>query len=290
VDRWLSLLKYPILVIILVFTYRTAELVFRGYDPCYALISRHGQDITHWAYVVTGVILVASLMIVMPFCRWLCPLAAVLNPFSRFGLTRIKRDEESCISCGECTAVCPTAIPIDRVRQVTAARCLSCLNCIEACPSRHDGAIHWGPPARLGRSWPMGALIAILLFCTSAAVATTYLLPIPSFIKTRGDQPAVTAAAELRIHNLACRGNANLLVYYLERDDVFALSGYLKLEAWPGPGAAKVRITYEPSRCSEAALQQAITEPYYDDLVATWRPSPFQVEGHDPLALEPVDP
>ena len=102
VDGWLSLLKYVLLAVILFFTYRSAELVFRAFDPCYALISRHGTDITFWAYVVAGAVVVASLFMVMPFCRWLCPLAAVLNPFSRVGLTRIKRDSDACLDCGEC--------------------------------------------------------------------------------------------------------------------------------------------------------------------------------------------
>ena len=78
-DRVLSLLKYVVLGVILLATWRTGELVFRGYDPCYALISRHGTDITVWAYVVTGMIAVASLVVAMPFCRWFCPFATVQN-------------------------------------------------------------------------------------------------------------------------------------------------------------------------------------------------------------------
>ena len=288
-DRGLALLKYPILAIILLLTYRAGELIFRGFGPCYALISRHGEDITFWAYVVLGAIIISSLVIVMPFCRWLCPLAAVLNPFSRFGLTRVKRNEEACADCGKCTAVCPMHIPVDSVRQVTAARCLSCLNCVEACPKRASGAVTWGPPGRSGRSWPMGILIAILLSCTTGAVAASYLFPLPSFIKTRGQEPAVTAVARLRIHNLACRGNANLLMYYLERDDTYEVPGFLKLEAWPGPGAAEAHITYDTSLCNETAIKQAVTEPYYDAFGDRWRPSPFEIEGYDPLGLTETD-
>ena len=78
-DRVLSLLKYPLLVVILFFTYRAAELLFRGYCPAYALVSRHGEDITFWAYVVAGGIIVGSLFVAIPpfpspvadgFARW----------------------------------------------------------------------------------------------------------------------------------------------------------------------------------------------------------------------------
>ena len=86
-----GLVKYVLLGVVLWFTYRAGELVFRGFDPCYALISRHGADITFWAYVILGLLVTASLVIVMPFCRWLCPMAAVMNPLSRFGLADVQR-------------------------------------------------------------------------------------------------------------------------------------------------------------------------------------------------------
>ena len=85
VDRWLSLLKYGVLALIVWVTWSAGELLFRTADPCYALLSRHGADITFWAYVVSGGVLIGALFTWMPFCRWLCPLAAVMNPLSRFG-------------------------------------------------------------------------------------------------------------------------------------------------------------------------------------------------------------
>ena len=143
----------------------------------------------------------------------------------------------------------------------------------------------WGPPSWLGRRWSMGTLVAILLFCTTGAVAASHLFPLPSFIKTRGQEPAVAATLDLRISNLTCRGKANLLMYYLERDDEFAVPGYVKLEAWPGPGAAPARITYDSSLSDDEAIRQAVTEPYFDALEAIWRPSPFEIEGYDSLGL-----
>lgn len=284
-DRRLSVLKYLVLTIILCFTYRASELVFRGFDPCYALISRHGEDITAWAYVVAGAIVIGSLVVTLPFCRWVCPLSAVLNPFSRFGLSRIKRNEEACLNCGHCASVCPMAIPIDQVGQVTAARCLSCLSCVDGCSARGNGAVTWGPPSRIGHRWPNAVLVVLLLCCTTAAVAASHLFPLPSFVKVRGRPPAVTRTTELDVIGLTCRGKATLLVYFLERDDVFELTGYLKLEAWPGPGAARTRITYAPSVCDETAIKRAITEPYYDALGALWRLSPFEIEGYDPIGF-----
>ncbi len=292
-DRALSLLKYAVLAAILVTTWRAGELVFRGYDPCYALLSRHGADITAWAYVAAAAIVLTSLVLMLPFCRWLCPLAAVFNPFSRFGLTRVKREQSTCLECGRCAAVCPTAIPVDQVRQVTAARCISCLRCIDACPGKTVGALSWGPPDFLGRRWPHAALVAILLACGGAAVAATYLAPLPSFVKTRGQAPARVATLPLRIQELTCRGRANMLVGFLERDDLYQIPGpapgvpgYYRLEAWPDPGVARVRIRFDPESASEETIVRAITEPYFDQGTNRWWMSPFVIEGYSPLGLD----
>lgn len=284
-DRALGLLKYAVLALILALTWRAGELIFRGFDPCYALIGRHGADVTPWTYVAAGAVVVASLAVMLPFCRWLCPLAAVLNPISRFGLARVKRDAASCPGCGRCAEACPMAIPVDRLAQVTAARCLSCLNCVEACPQGSSGALCWGPPERLGRRWPQAVLVAVLLACIGGAVAASYAVPLASFVKTNGvAPPARTAVLDLRIENLSCRGRANYLFWFLERDDEYRLPGHLRLEAWPGPGMADARITYDPAQTGEEAIRRAITEPYFDGQGDFWRHSPFAIEGYDLLA------
>jgi NAD-dependent dihydropyrimidine dehydrogenase PreA subunit len=285
-DRILALSKYAVLATVLYYTYRAGELIFRGFDPCYALISRHGEDITVWAYVTAGAIALASLFMVMPFCRWFCPLAAVLNPLSRFGLTRVKRDTSACNDCGLCAKSCPAAIPVDQVEQVTAARCISCLKCVDSCPNNatEPAALTWGPPRMLGRSWPPLVLVAVLLLCTSLAVATSYMFPVPSFIKSRGTRPEKVATVRLQIEDVTCRGRANLLFYFLERDDLYEI-GYFKLEAWPGPGLATIDVTFDPTLADEQLVKQAITEPYFNNATDRWRSSTFQIEGYDQLMI-----
>ncbi len=285
VDRGLALLKYAVLGVILVLTWRAGELIFRGFDPCYALISRHGTDITVWAYVVLGVIVVASLLVMMPFCRWFCPLAAVLNPISRFGLTCVRRDADTCIDCGKCSRACPTAIPVDRLEEVKAARCLACLNCLEACPVGKPSPLTWGPAKPVGGRWPQAALVALLLLCVAGVVGASCLCPFPSFVKIHGEPPDRVASVRLKLDNLACRGRANLLFFFLERDDMYEIPGYFRLEAWPGPGKADIRVIYDPAETGEMPIKQAITEPYFDPGYG-WRESPFSIEGYDVLGAD----
>jgi polyferredoxin len=293
-DRALSLGKYAVLAMILAATWQASELAFRGYCPAYALLGRHGADITFWAYVVAGAIVAVSLLVTMPFCRWFCPLAAVLNPLSRFGLGRIKRDDAACSHCGLCAKSCPMAIPVDQLRQVTASRCLACMNCVEACPHNGRSPLSWGPPNWLGQAWPQAVVIAVLLLCGGAAVAAAYLSPLPSFVKSRGVQPDRVASVDFRIQGLTCRGRANLLVGFLERDDLYQIPGaapdapgFYALEAWPDPATARVRISYDPTCADEGSIQRAIAEPYYDAIEDRWWMSPFAIEGYTPPGLDP---
>jgi len=296
-DRVLSLLKYAVLAVILFITWRAGELLFRGFDPCYALISRHGEDITLWSYVVAGGIVALSIFLTVPFCRWLCPLAAVLNPFSRFGLLRVTRDPETCVDCGKCAKVCPMAIPVDERVQVKEARCTACLDCVASCPEQENGALAWtaaGTPAASAgvpaagaqrRGLPQAVLVGVLFLCLGASVAASYVFPLPSFVKTRGTPPSETAVVELEVEGIGCRGNATLFCYFLERDDELAVEGFLKVEAWPGPGLAKAHITYDPALTDEEWIKQAATEPYFDELGDFWRTPPFTITGYDPLGL-----
>ena len=75
-------------------------------------------------------------------------------------------------------------------------------------------------------------------------------------------------------------------MYFLDRDDRFAIPGYYRLEAWPGPGLAHIHVHYDPALTDETAIKRAVTEPYYEAASAFWRPSPFHLMGYDPLGLD----
>lgn len=281
-DRLLSLLKYAALVVIIVITWRASELLFREVCPAYALMSRHGEDITYWAYVLSGAILVASLFLRVPFCRWLCPFAAFMNPLSKVAVGRVARDPNSCASCGKCDAVCPMAIPVSAVDEVKHARCTACLQCVDACPKHQGGTLAWRMPPST-RAMPQWGIVAVFLLLVGGAVLASELNPLPSFTFTKGERPAQIETIELRIENLSCRGRANLLRYFLERDDELELLGYLKFEAWPQPGTARARVTFDPLELDELMLKDAIVQPYYDEGLGDWRSAPFVIEGYDPL-------
>jgi len=146
VDAWLRKLKYPILAAILWLTIEESELIFRAFDPFYALCSQNGHDITFWSYATLGFVVLGAFVIPLPFCRYLCPLAAVLNPFSRVGLLRLRRSSDACCDCNKCDEVCEQGIEISKVDQVTQSRCTLCMECITTCPL--SKALYVGLPGK----------------------------------------------------------------------------------------------------------------------------------------------
>ncbi len=90
-----------------------------------------------WLYAVKiailVVILLASLMIYRPFCRYLCPLGALYGFFNRFALYRFEIDKEGCTGCGACQKACGLDIPV--WKKPNSIDCIRCGECRRACPT-----------------------------------------------------------------------------------------------------------------------------------------------------------
>lgn len=134
-NGWLKLTRYLVLALALYFTYKTGELILRGYDPFYIIFSGFGHGTLGFiSFAVMGVLIIGALLIPMFFCRYLCPLGATLDPFGRLGLIKIVRDAASCTKCGLCAQACPHDIVINEMKAVRHRDCTNCLECLDACP------------------------------------------------------------------------------------------------------------------------------------------------------------
>jgi polyferredoxin len=72
------------------------------------------------------------------WCRFACPMAAVLGLTQKFGRFRIKVKDNMCISCGLCSKYCEMGIDVRSYAQAnqsfTRASCVGCGLCAEVCP------------------------------------------------------------------------------------------------------------------------------------------------------------
>lgn len=85
-----------------------------------------------WIGVLFLAILAANIFYPRFFCRFICPLGALLGAFARFSIFRINRDLEKCTNCDRCLKRCEGAS--DPQAKVRLSECVSCMNCIDDCP------------------------------------------------------------------------------------------------------------------------------------------------------------
>lgn len=125
-------------------------------------------DLSYFSLKVILVLLVLSLFIKNFWCRYLCPYGALIGLGSLFGITKIKRNENTCISCHQCTRVCPQGIRVSEKKAVHTPECSACMQCVEACPIKDTLNMTVGP--KKVNKWVVPAGF-ILLFALSVLVA-----------------------------------------------------------------------------------------------------------------------
>lgn len=79
------------------------------------------------------------------WCRFACPLAALMNIFTRFSRFRIFSDKRKCISCNICTSVCHQGIDVmnfaNQGKPMEDPQCVRCSACVQSCPT---GVLEFG--------------------------------------------------------------------------------------------------------------------------------------------------
>ncbi|HUX38113.1 MAG TPA: 4Fe-4S binding protein, partial [Rectinemataceae bacterium] len=176
-DRWLRLVKYPLLVAIIYFTWKTGELVIRPYDPLAAYGHLSAGLAAVWAEFAVGfVLLVASLALSVvyerAFCKYLCPLGAVNALLGRVPLFRIKRVKTTCISCAKCDRTCPMNVDVSKPDAVDSPECIGCMECVTACPTKKNSL----QPSLGGKAATLGLVVALgFVIYGGAAIAGQFV-------------------------------------------------------------------------------------------------------------------
>lgn len=89
-----------------------------------------------WKVSILVVLVLLSLWIYRPFCKYLCPLGAIYSVFNPIALYRYKVDGNACTRCGKCRKACKMDIKV--WEKPNSGECIRCGDCLKACP---EGAI-----------------------------------------------------------------------------------------------------------------------------------------------------
>lgn len=151
-DRYLKYLKYLILVsFVIVLPLTVLDIVGQGQPWFCKYICPSGtlfggiplvagnpllQGALGWLFTWKMAILVAllllSVIIYRPFCRYLCPLGAIYGLFNGVAVYRFQVNRDKCVNCGTCQKVCKLNIPVHKTPN--SPECIRCGDCKRTCP------------------------------------------------------------------------------------------------------------------------------------------------------------
>lgn len=81
--------------------------------------------------VITLALVIASIFIYRPFCRFFCPLGAFYAIFNKISIYAMQIDDSKCIGCNACQRTC-----LMDCQKVGDTECIACGRCKEICPTK----------------------------------------------------------------------------------------------------------------------------------------------------------
>lgn len=130
IDRPLRYMKFVVLAAIILATVWAGSLIFAEVCPYRVLFS---GEVTTLGLIVLGAVAVGSLVFERFWCKYLCPLGAVLAVFNKITPFKVTCDTAACLTCDKCARTCPMSIT-DRPERIDSIECIRCLECVESCP------------------------------------------------------------------------------------------------------------------------------------------------------------
>lgn len=132
---------------VLILALATTVIVFINWSigqnhPMFARIAFRVQELYGLVVgaLLSGVFAVAfyPLLGTRVWCRFFCPMAAMLGLIQKFGRFRVRVKPDMCISCGNCSTYCEMGIDVRAYAQsnqdVNRASCVGCGMCAHVCP------------------------------------------------------------------------------------------------------------------------------------------------------------
>lgn len=92
-----------------------------------------------WKSIILIIVILLSIYVYRPFCKYLCPLGAIYGFFNRIAIYQLTVNVDACTKCGVCTKACPMEVQVPE--KPYSAECIRCGVCKSACPHQ---AIHMG--------------------------------------------------------------------------------------------------------------------------------------------------
>lgn len=87
-----------------------------------------------WKMFILISIILLSVFIYRPFCRYVCPLGAFYSLFNKISFYKYEIDKTKCTSCSACQSKCKMDIKV--YEDPNSLECIRCGECAKICPSK----------------------------------------------------------------------------------------------------------------------------------------------------------
>jgi polyferredoxin len=102
-DEGLSSLRYFYLGLAVLFAATASSYIICQYDP---FVGFFRMSARFHIWIWSAALLVLSMFVGRPYCRYLCPYGAMLGVVSRFSVRRVTTTPDECVICGLCRDAC----------------------------------------------------------------------------------------------------------------------------------------------------------------------------------------
>ncbi len=128
-DRPLRALKYVVLGLVLWGSISAVVPPLEPFCPYKTLF--HFELDSALAWSVLTITLVGSLLVERFWCKYLCPMGALLAIFNKISPLRV-HTADACVDCGQCGTTCGMGIK-ERPENIRSLECIRCLDCLDTC-------------------------------------------------------------------------------------------------------------------------------------------------------------
>ena len=140
-DRPLRWIKYGALGLLLLASLSSVVPPLEPFCPFKTLFQFRLSSTLSWG--VLALLVMGSLLVERFWCRYLCPLGALLALFNKIAPLRV-RTGASCVDCGRCGQTCGMGIE-QRPEAMRSGECIRCLDCLDSCNRPEAIELRLGP-------------------------------------------------------------------------------------------------------------------------------------------------
>jgi polyferredoxin len=141
-------IKYVILILIPITSFLFLDKWFTNIDPVGGLTAgvpvlfyeseMWNVSLLLWVkFILIGLLFWLIILVTRGFCRFICPIGALMAPTNKISIQDIKHYPENCTKCMKCIKACPMKINVLKINR--DMECIRCGRCVDVCK---DNAVH----------------------------------------------------------------------------------------------------------------------------------------------------